>query len=251
MSRTKSDPFDKKLIGARLSAKYQQGKKEGRWKDLADFAELIPVSRQSVYKWMKGKDAPNPHHLKRICDVLGVGENYFSTENATHDEQYNMDPVSITQVLRKNIEFAEAHGLNMDFAKALTQIIDFSETFPVYSPISRRVKGKWERSFNRDSAPIDGDLQHLQVVQDGKTITFHNADFAFLKEVQDQVADYVMYLFYRRRLEMKREVEQFNADLTPEDLDEYGQIRPEFIRKHDRFTWVFEDIVAPDQKEGK
>lgn len=226
-----------------------QGKKGSQ----KEFARQVGVQPYYVTDWKTGRSGIPYTYIDKICEVLGVDPDRY--EPTTHGERYENSKDFITEIGRKNIEFAKDIGLDMTFVDGLTKIVDFNENFPLYAPIKKMTGNAlqgyvYSRSTNADSAQIDKELQFLQVEQDGKLKTMHDGDLAFLKEVQDQVADYVMYLFNRRQQEMKREVEQFNADLTPEAFDE-AWIRPEYILDHDRFAWVFEDIYNPDEKEGK
>lgn len=40
-------------------------------------AELVGVSRQTIYKWESGYDQSNAENIDAICDALGVEKSYF------------------------------------------------------------------------------------------------------------------------------------------------------------------------------
>lgn len=208
-----------------------------------DFAKQVGVPPYYVTDWKTGRSGIPYKHLSKICEVLGVSEDRYYLK--THTEHYENSKRYITEVGKKNADLAKEKGLDLDLVRALSQVVDFDESFPVYAPFNR-IKGSTVcRSVNNDSAPIDSSLDYLQVEQDGKRKTFHVADLAFLKEVQDQVVDYVNYLFYRRKQEMKREEAQFNEDLAKADFT--GPFIPEqFILDHDRFAYLFTDVKVPN-----
>lgn len=229
MSRTKTDRTNRAIFGARFSEQLKKWQSAGENKTQEDFGQLLdpPASRVSVNKWCAGKDIPRPERLKQICEIFGVEEDFFDTTDATHDELYEHSGAFQTKIGKSHVEFAKRINLNLDLVEALSRIVDFNNLFPLYSPIYREVKpGVYDRKVNfKKSASmekdndLDKDLQFLQVEQNGKRITFHRCDLAFLKEVQDQIATFTEYLFYRRKKEMSEEVEKFNQDLIEITVD--------------------------------
>ena len=59
----------------------------------------------------------------------------------------------------------------------------------------------------------------MQIERNGKKQTFSVHDLGFLKEIQEQVIEYVEFLFYQRSREMEKEVERWNNDLIQVDGD--------------------------------
>lgn len=230
MSRTKTDGTKRAIFGARFSEQLKKWQSAGENRTQEDFGKLIdpPASRISVNKWCAGKDIPRPERLKQICEIFGVEEDYFDITNATHNELYEHSGAFQTKIGKSHVEFAKRINLNLDLVEALSRVVDFNNLFPPYSPIYREVEpGVYDRKVNfKRSAPmekendLDKDLQFLQVEQNGKRITLHRCDLAFLKEVQDQIVTFTEYLFYQRKKEMIEEVEKFNRDLQDLDLIE-------------------------------
>lgn len=268
MVRRASDKTKSKIFGARMKKKFlewqENRRKEGKPFSMKAFGEMLSprASRGSIENYLKGKQLPGRDRIKQICELLGVDEEYFDLENASHGELYEYSSAFQEDVAQKNLSFAKERGLDVSFVEALSKIVDFDTWFPVYSDIryKREIELKpngdatmaieFYRPDTADPAPIDGSLRFMQVNQDGKITTMHRADMAFLKEVQDQVVRFVEFLFYERSKEMDREIEKCTADLTLDDLDGDGKVKLDFILRHDRFAWVFDGIYS-DQKKGK
>jgi len=223
-------------------------KRQGKPGTQYAFAKQVGIGQDRVSDWKTGRGGIPYKYLPKICEVLGVSEDRYYPK--THAERYENSKNCITEIGKKNVDFAVEKGLDLDLVRVLSQIVDFDESFPVYAPINNIIGTTVCRSVNVDSAPIDRNLDYLQVEQDGKRITFHIADLTFLKEVQDQIVDYVGYLFYKRKHEMKREVDRFNEDLAKSDY-KGDWIPEEFILEHDRFAYLFEDVKLPNPRQGR
>lgn len=266
MGRTKTDNSKRAIFGAKFKTQFEKWQSEGDGRTQESFGEKIhpPASRQSVMKWCRGVNIPTPDRIKQICGIFGLPEDYFDTGNATHEEKYKYESAFVTQIGRDHVEFAKEEGLNLDLVRVLSTMVDFDNDFPLYSPINHWTidsagRKVYDRKVNHmDSAPIDidEDLQFLQFNRDGKRITLHKCDLAYLKEVQDEVVSFVEYLFYKRSKEMEKEVESFNNDLIVSYADSKGNITvehkavtEEYIRSHDRFAKYFSEIV-PEKKKA-
>lgn len=168
------------------------------------------VTGQQVSKWLHGS-IPELNNLEAICEVLDLDSNYFLPNR---EEKYRDSSKYITDLGRTTVKFSNEIGLDLNYLKAVHTLVDLDNLFPLYSPIVEDrtdIIPMYERltSFG-DSAPIDEELSFLQINRDGKNITLHICDLAFLRDVQDQVIEFVKYLFYKRHEEMHREVEEVN-----------------------------------------
>lgn len=248
MSRVSTNGISRGIFGARFSKQFQKGKKKGRWSSQKDFGQQLkpPASRSSVANWCKGDDFPTPERLKQICEIFGVNEDYFNTENATRAELYEYASEYVTEIGIENSLFSEEIGLNLDLVYGLSQIVDFDKLFPLYAPIwqfKTDPNDPFHRIYNRNvthanSAPIDKSLEFFQIDREGKKITLSKPDLAYLKEVQDKIVEYVEFLFFNRTKEMKEEEKRFNEDQTVK-LKNGGtatrKIDRKFLNDHDRF----------------
>lgn len=168
------------------------------------------IDNRCVSKWANGT-RPEKENLDCICEVLGLPINHFEPSDR---DLYRDSSKFITALGRDNVDFAKEKGLDLDFVKGLQNVVDFDSLFPLYSRIivdNSDLLPTYKRQSNfADSAPIDDELDFLQIHRGDKTLTFHRCDLAYLREVQDQVVEFVEFLFYKRHEEMKREVEEIN-----------------------------------------
>lgn len=222
------DNTDKAIFGARMKEAFsdwkEKRKSEGKPASTTAFGQLLdpPASRGSIENYLKGKQKPEPDRIEQIRKILGLPKDYFDTDKATHDELYKHSSLYQTKIGKRHVEFSKLMGLDLNMVRVLSQYIDFDTLFPLYSPIDHAVNDPdtGEIMYDRkvdfsDSAhveEVDDDLRFLQIERDGKRITLHRCDLAFLKEVQDQVREYVEFLFFKRQKEMDEETEKFNRD---------------------------------------
>ena len=181
------------------------------------FAESVGVQTpNSVTDWKKGYSKPKKETLKKICEILKCDISDFSPK--AYSDLYKYDLPFVTKVGKDRSQFAEEIGFDMRLLSVLRKLVNFEEEFPIYSNIVQTNNKEFIRNPNfLDSQTIqEEELKGLQVQHDGRTITLHNADLMFLKEVQDQVAQYVKFLFYERSKEMENEISNINEDYLRE-----------------------------------
>lgn len=238
-----------------LKAWKEQQKAEGKSGSQYDFARQVGVEPYYVTDWKTGRHGIPYTYIDKICEVLGITPDVYEPRTATEKYKYVSD--YITKIGRDNISFANEKGLDLTLVEALTKIVDFDSQFPVYAPITSKggsLEPEYTRMVNADSAPIDKKLEFLQVTKDGKRITLHRADLAFLKEVQDKIAEYVEFLFHKRTQEMKDEVIRFNEGLRKK-LTNGGvaMIKPtkKYVESIDRFTKYDLEENNDSKKKGE
>lgn len=210
------DLFFKKKFLLKLDEYKTKLKEEG--KDYSDdaIAQIIGCSRQSIANWKNGK-RPDAYNLSLICETFGASESDF--ELSSKEDLYQFQKEYINKVGRDRYNFANEIGFDLNLLSVLKNIItDFDESFPLYSNIipEKNDSTRYIRNpnFVDIKTAIDDDLRDLQIHKGEKTITMHDIDLLFLKEVQDQIINFVEYLFYKRSKEMEDEVEKFNADIN-------------------------------------
>lgn len=251
MGRHKEEAHVKALFGAKFSKHFDVGKKEGRW-DTMTFGSFLdpPVTRQTVSKWLNGRSVPSDFYQKQLCKLFKVREDYFNTENSTHEERYQYDSAFITELGKDHVRFANRIDLDLDLVRALSNVIDFNEDLPLYTPIDHAVwddkEGRmiYDRVFDlaESAKVIDKDLQFLQLDRDGKRIFLSRFDLAFLKEVQEEVINYIQFLFFKRKKEMAAETDQFNLDLVDVLVDGVkvkDQDKHKYLSEHSQEAEVF------------
>lgn len=189
----------------------RQQKENGKPGSNYEFGKQVGVPNYRVSDFKSCRQGIPYSYIDKICEVLGVSPDVF--EPTTDEEKYENDSQFITDLGKAHVNFAKSEGLDLNLVQALSNVVDFDSLFPIYLPIPDREDCVLtKKRILADSAPIDNSLQYLQVHRDDKTITFHKCDLAYLKEVQDQVIEFVSYLFYKRSMEMKKEALLFNDD---------------------------------------
>lgn len=190
--------------------KEQQKSKGNDYSDKA-LANELQVSRQSIVNWKKGKEA-DKYNKERLCKFFGVDNDYFDLIDST--DRWQFDEPFVTAKANDRSNYAREIGFDTRLLSVLRKLINFEEEFPIYSNIVQTNNKEFIRNPNfLDSQTIqEEELKGLQIQHDGETITLHNADLMFLKEVQDQVTQYVKFLFYERSKEMLAEIQRINKD---------------------------------------
>lgn len=190
--------------------KEQQKSKGNDYSDKA-LANELQVSRQSIVNWKKGKEA-DKYNKERLCKFFGVDNDYFDLIDSI--DRWQFDEPFVTAKANDRSNYAREIGFDMRLLSVLRKLINFEEEFPIYSNIVQTNNKEFIRNPNYlDSQTIqEEELKDLQIQREDQTITLHNVDLMFLKEVQDQVVKYVKFLFYERSKEMLAEIQSINKD---------------------------------------
>lgn len=262
MSRTKKTTYERKLFGGMFTDALNRFKLE-TGKNNDEVATMLKTSRGSIQKWCVGDNIPKQETVEMICHVFGLPEDYFDMDNATHDQLYKYSSIYMDKVAQEHVRFAKEHDLNLDLVRVLSNLIDFDNSFPLYGPISHKSMDpetgiiKYDRDVNfMSAADIDDDLHFLQINRNGRKITMSNGDLAFLKIVQDQIIQYIEFLFYKRSADMQEETRRFNDDLlvskgTPEQPEHgYMKITKDFYYQHDNYGKYIADDYLPIVREA-
>jgi len=232
------------------------------------FAKLIGVSEDMIKAYRTGEAYPREKTLKEIRRVLGVSEDYFTP--TTEKELYEYSQGYMTDIGENRIlPYCEDIGLDPQFLVVISHLIGESlgDQFPFWTPISMSAKTLFRledrKMYDRpdpfvfwsDSAEMDPDLKMFQIEITGsddkkekKRLTLSDPDLRFLRNVQDEVRDFVEYLFHKRKKELRREVEEASRrsvsqiegggeshrKLTGEELNEIDKYYSGYDRKSDQ-----------------
>lgn len=201
------------IYAKNLKPAYERWKKDKPGRNMEDLAAEVGVrDRKSVSQWINGEVTPERANLEKLCDVLGITEEELNgTESIS--EQFKYDG-NFTENLHNGFQqFNAAIGLNEDFLKFIRAAIPDSE-FPlwkeVYHPLDPVGVSKYEHREPMEAFYTDKRNYFQLTVEDGRTVNLLYPDFAFLKDIQTEVIQYVEYLYYKRRQEMERELQYFN-----------------------------------------
>lgn len=242
MSRVKKSDSSRWMFGKMFSELFEKGKREGKWNSQEDFGQVLdpnrPASRGSVSNWCKGKDIPTPDRLKQICEIFGVNEDYFKVDHLSPEEKYKLSIEYMTKTGHEEIvPYCKEIGLDLLFVNAVRSLFgsDFDEVFPLWTPIGENPKMGMEPFERRrdkilaTSAPMTDGLNIFQMLVDDletekkkRVITLSRADLSFLRDVQEEVREYIEFLFVKRSKDQKKEVEEANLQaLVPIDDNQF------------------------------
>jgi len=191
-----------------------------------DFIELVGVaSVNSVTDWKKGKTFPKKETLKKICDVFGVSEDVFTPQ--THDDKYKFSSEFTTELANTRIkEFCDEEGIDLEFLYMVRKMFgdEFGRVFPFWTPLifNKRylLDGKYyvheNVSIYATSAPMnegnDVFQAEIEIEKNGEAekrlIILTYPDLRFLRDLQEEVRDFLEYRFHKRKNDLKREEER-------------------------------------------
>lgn len=193
-------------------------KEEGRNGSQYAFAKKVGVEPYYVTDWKTGRQGIPYTYIDKICEVLGVSkEVYYPT---THNELYKYSSDYMTEVGEKTIApLCEKIGLNKELIILIQRMFpnDFEELFPFWTPIRPTRKMYSVEPYEHsdisclsDSAKMKNGYNLFQFKvkaneNQTKTITLSEADLLFLRDVQEDIKDYIEFLFLKRKKEMKTE----------------------------------------------
>lgn len=174
------------------------------------------VNKNSVSDWTRGVSYPTPEKMECICKILDVEESYFQPTSLR--ERYWFSQEGVDEDARKKSEYADLIGLNENFLIGLREIVDFDKYYRVYTPLQvegffsseRYIRIPEDRCADIEKATSNGQI--YQVCRNGKRIQLRKEDLEFLKDLQDEVSQYVEYLLYKRIQDMQKELEDLERD---------------------------------------
>ena len=187
------------------------------------FASLIGVTENMIGQYKTGDAYPNEKRLKRIISALGVPDDYFTPK--TQSELFQYSPEYVSNIGSNKIApYCEEIGLNTQFLQTVRSLIgdDLGDQFPFWTPIMQRMTLDTHNSYSRpdpvefwnNSAEMKPEVKMFQIEvpakddSGNKRLTLTSPDLLFLRDVQEEVVNYVEFLFYKRKKELKEECEE-------------------------------------------
>lgn len=211
--------------------------------------EAFLLDDKVISAYARGKKVPTKY-MDAIASVFGVSVKYFFTAHS-HEDKWRFDQEFITSHGKKLRLFADQIGLDLGFMVGMENIIDFSESFPLYAPMYARGilddGPGYERANNGATVRAKTPERLFQVEVNGEIITMSFADLAFMKEIQEQTAQYVKFLFYQRKEEMLREEETVlkETSYTVDGVTVNKRLPIQYFLENDRFfKYVMEEKEA-------
>lgn len=254
------DKIPPKFFGKQFSKAFDKWKQEGEGRTQESFGRnefTDIVSRQTVNSWYKGRSVPDDDHMKQLIRIFGVPEDYFTIKDDS--DAYQGSSEFMTRVGEDVLfPYCEEIGLDLDFLRLLKDHMNFEEDFPLWRPIHTVFPNKLmdvdfglepERALP-ESAPMEDPVLQIErkvEMEDGtmcdRLITMNRADLLFLRDVQQDVIEYVEFLFMKRARQMEEE---------PKELERRVRIKyPDGRTVFKKVTWDLIKEVAPYFKAFK
>lgn len=230
----KNDIFEKakkQFFSDKFNRAFDEWKKKNKGKLIEGttqkaFASMVKVSEDMIKAYKTGETYPREATLKRIISVLGVPDDYFTMK--TDDERYKYSPEFMSDIgENKILPYCEEIGLDPRFLMTVRDLFgeDLGDQFPFWTQLIRNPNLLCDPSelyirldpvdFWSSSAEMKPDVKMFQIEvrkQDGsdnkKLITLSYSDLLFLRDVQDEVRDYIEFLFLKRKKELRTECEE-------------------------------------------
>lgn len=228
-----------------------------------DFADLLGVSANTISSYKKGKIYPRDYVLNMILKEFGVTKEYFIPQ--THGDLYRDSPEFVAGIVAQKRDFMKQIGLDEGFLQFVHDCTGFDDTddgypqwLPLYydfinskyyypSPADSRVEASSSRDKVEDGKVGFEDGQFL-TSENGKTHILHENDLRVLKDIQDEVAEFIRFKYHERRRQMQKNLETANrmsiskdengatsySILTHEqivDIDKYSEYLPDATTK--------------------
>lgn len=202
--------------------------------------EKSSVSKTYISEWKHGKWFPELY-LEDIAEAFGISVDNLTP--STRAEKYRVSSDYTTELGRKLLDKAcTSFGLNIAFLDAVRSLFgdEFKDVFPVWTPIilqndlipnintaietGSAVQDAYTRAGREGLAEAaNAEMQEAGRVQlqvevkndlgetEYRTVFLSEVDLIYLKDVQQDVKDYIEFLFMKRKKEMAMEVEECNA----------------------------------------
>lgn len=248
--RWKSEKKSQKAFAEAMNALYEKY-------DIRDRSgeEQRTCTHQQVSQWLNGT-FPDDENLRCICEILGVDPEHFTSP--TEDELYKFSSDYMTDIgENKILPYCEEVGLDPHFVVVISDLFgeDLGEQFPFWTQLIRNPKLLCDPSelyirpdpvdFWSSSAEMKPDVKMFQIEvknQNGsdetKRITLSYSDLLFLRDVQDEVKEYIEFLFLKRKKELQKECEEASKKAQiPQPNGGYAlvQLKAEDLNKIDKY----------------
>ena len=260
----KEDIFEKakkQFFADKFNQAFDEWKKKNKGKLIEGttqkaFASMVKVSEDMIKAYKTGESYPREATLKRIISVLGVPDDYFTMK--TDDERYKYSPEFMSDIgENKILPYCDEVGLDPRFLMIVRDLFGESlgDQFPFWTPLIRNPKLLCELNdiyirpdpvdFWSGSAEMKPDVKMFQIevkkqdnTDEKKRITLSYSDLLFLRDVQNEVRDYIEFLFLKRKKELLKECEEASKRaLTPLKNGGYSinQLKAEDLNEIDRY----------------
>lgn len=186
-------------------------KEEGKTQD--DLAEAVGLSdRKSISNYLNAYQKPSKEKLLNLCDVLGTTPDELNGLNDDFITKYQYDSKTASSVRNGYEAFCTGIGLSNDFLKYVRSALP-DESFPLFTRI---VADPLTDHFYREDSKITAETnigsEYQIYTAAGEHTDLSYPDYAFLKDVQDQVTELVEYLYFKRQKQLDAALKTVNDE---------------------------------------
>lgn len=158
---------------ATMSCRLTEGR-ELRGLSVAEFAEQVGVTRQSIYKYENGTQVPSEETIARICDVLKLPASFFShsfpipdlssrpiffRDMKSNEEKNRKMSYRWLQILREQVELYESY---LDFPPVRLPELELPDVLDLTNEDIDIAAESLRRFWNLGDGPIDNVTQLLE-----------------------------------------------------------------------------------------
>lgn len=158
---------------ATMSCRLTEGR-ELRGLSVAEFAEQVGVTRQSIYKYENGTQVPSEETIARICDVLKLPASFFSHSSPipdlssrpiffrdmkSNEEKNRKMSYRWLQILREQVELYESY---LDFPPVRLPELELPDVLDLTNEDIDIAAESLRRFWNLGDGPIDNVTQLLE-----------------------------------------------------------------------------------------
>lgn len=227
------------IFASNLRKHYDKWKKEKSGNTQETLAELIGIKdRKSISNYLNAIQYPEDDVLNNLCDVLGTTPKELNGLNDDFKTKYQYDTHTAATVRNGYDAFCAGIGLNQSFLKYVRSVLP-DEEFPLFRPIeSDPFSDQYYRADPEETAHTKTGSEYQIVTAAGVHTDLTYPDYAFLKDVQDQVTDLIEYLYFKRQKQLNEAVQKINDECV--SSDQYGlttvkQVTEKQLRESDPY----------------
>ena len=257
---TKNEKQQYMIFASNLRRHYERWKSVEYGRNQDKLAKAVGLAdRKSISNYMKAVNYPDPVTLQRLCEVLETTPEELNGLNDSFRKHYQYDEDTADSVRRGYDAFCSGIGLNNDFLKYIRSALP-DESFPLFAPIqSDPMIDQYIRRPAEETAVATYGKEYQIVTCDNIHTDLTYPDYAFLKDVQDQVTELIEYLYFKRKKQLDEALKKVNDEFiitSPDGLTFTRQVSKTKLCESDPYyRFILGDagsIIEEElQKEGK
>lgn len=219
------------LFASNLRKYYEKWKMKDRSNTQEKLAYLVgKADRKSISNYLNAVNYPDEDTLNALCDILDTTpEELNGLDDFRTRYQYKEDTA---ERIRNGYDaFCSGIGLSNDFLKFIRSALP-DESFPLFTEIIKDFDHCY-RDTPHETAETKTGSEYQIYTAAGEHTDLTYPDYAFLKDVQDQVTELVEYLYFKRQKQLDAALKTINDECFVGNV-EYG-IRKERLCETDPY----------------